>query len=137
MFADEARGAVAHRMGVEVPDGEKVLVVSRAAREARREGRCDGRPGVDATWIEGGRMASSMWRYRMSLAAVIVVVVDDKALASSPAGGAGVSSEACRPSEPDTPPSATRSPEVMSWWKGPAQRRGRGAKSGRVHSRCA
>jgi len=42
--------------------------------------------------------------YRMSLAAVIVVVVDDKALASSPAGGAGVSSEPVgRPSEMHRP----------------------------------
>jgi len=61
VFADEARGAVAHRIDVEVPDGEKVLVVSRAAREARRDGGCDGLLGVDATWIKGGRMASRMW----------------------------------------------------------------------------
>ena len=48
VFADEARRAGAHRVDVEVPRGEKVLVVSRAAREACGEGGCDGRPGVDA-----------------------------------------------------------------------------------------
>jgi len=46
------------------------------------------------------------------------VVVVDEALASSRAGGAGMSNGACEPPEPDAPPSAARSPEVMSCWEG-------------------
>jgi len=54
----------------------------------------------------------------MPLAVVIVVGVIDKALVSSPAGGVGMLSEASGPSKPDVPPSAARSPEAMSCWKG-------------------
>jgi len=72
----------------------------------------------------------------MPLAVVIVVGVIDKALVSSPAGGMGVLSKASGPSKPDVPPSATRSPEVMSCWEGHTKA-GRGTKGGRVYSMCA
>jgi len=62
-------------------------------------------------------------------------VVVSKALAPSHAGGAGMSSKTCGPPEPDAPPSAARSPEVVSCWEGTHQGGGRGG--GRVYSRCA
>jgi len=55
VLADEARGTVAHRVGVRIPHREEVLVVSRAACEACREGERDRRPGVNADrgWEDG------------------------------------------------------------------------------------
>lgn len=55
-------------------------------------------------------------------------VVIGKSLAPSCAGGAGMSSEACGPPQPDTPPSAARSPEVVSCWEG--THKGAGGKVG-------